>query len=327
MVNYKKCLELTDKPLKNEIMNMNESGTEDGTIDLRQIWDAIWQGKVIIISVTTFFIVAFVAVALYLNNTYQSTVLLSPQQRDESMLAGMSGQLKSLAGLAGASLGSDMSTQATLGIEVLKSKKFLSEFVNKHNLLVPLFASNGWDQSTNALILDDDIYDDNSKAWTRKITSPQLLIPGSVEIHSEFMKILSTSLNEDTGMITVSLVTHSPHISKDWLEWLIADLNEVIRKKDVLQAEKSITYLQEKIEKTQVAEIRNIFFKLIETEQRKILMAETKSEYVFETLDPASLAFKKSGPMRSLIVIMGAFLGGFLGLLIVFIRFSLRKNR
>ncbi|TOH86698.1 GNVR domain-containing protein, partial [Vibrio parahaemolyticus] len=63
-------------------------------------------------------------------------------------------------------------------------------------------------------------------------------------------------------------------------------------------------------------------------EQTKSLMlAEAQEEFVFKVVDPAVVPELKSKPKRSLIVIVGTFMGFMLGLALVLIRYAIVKNR
>ncbi|MGK4475399.1 GNVR domain-containing protein [Aeromonas molluscorum] len=48
---------------------------------------------------------------------------------------------------------------------------------------------------------------------------------------------------------------------------------------------------------------------------------------MFKVLDPAVIAEEKIKPKRALIVVLGALLGGMLGVMIVLIRFAFRHDR
>ena len=50
------------------------------------------------------------------------------------------------------------------------------------------------------------------------------------------------------------------------------------------------------------------------------MLAEVRPEYVFKTIDPAIAPEKKSKPSRALICIIGTFIGGVLGVVLVAIR-------
>jgi LPS O-antigen subunit length determinant protein (WzzB/FepE family) len=125
----------------------------------------------------------------------------------------------------------------------------------------------------------------------------------------------------------VSYDSISPVRAKQWIDFIVEDLNVEIRNKDVVLADKGIQYLESQLEKTKIADIQNIFFKLIEDQISKKLLAETKEEYVFEVIDPAVVAEKKVKPSRVLICLLGAFIGSLLSMIVIFVLHLHKTNK
>lgn len=229
--------------------------------------------------------------------------------------------------MAGINLGSSGvgGSKTALGIEILQSRKFLGEFIERHKLYADLLAASGWDSSNNRIKYDGDLYDIESKTWVRSAKMPQAAIPSQLEGHGAFVKVLGISQSSDTGFIQVSVEHYSPHIAKLWVDLLVLDLNAEIRKQDVTDAEASINYLREQLGATSLAELKTIFYELIEEQTKTIMLANSRPEYLFRTIDPAVANEKKIRPQRALICIAGVIVGGGLGLLMVFGQYLLRK--
>jgi uncharacterized protein involved in exopolysaccharide biosynthesis len=65
-----------------------------------------------------------------------------------------------------------------------------------------------------------------------------------------------------------------------------------------------------------VVELRQALYTLIETEIKKVMIAQGSEEYAFKVIDPARVAEEKSSPRRALITLVGAFAGLMLGIVI-----------
>jgi uncharacterized protein involved in exopolysaccharide biosynthesis len=127
--------------------------SKDDEIDLAELWNTIWAGKILIVAISFIFSVASVAYALSKPDIYKASVLLSPTASEGGGgLAGLSGQFGGLASLAGINLGGSGGDKTTLALEIIKSRSFLEKFISKHNLLVPLMSSEKWDVSSNNII-------------------------------------------------------------------------------------------------------------------------------------------------------------------------------
>ncbi|MEQ3621959.1 MAG: Wzz/FepE/Etk N-terminal domain-containing protein [Marinobacter sp.] len=298
----------------------------DDEIDLRQLFVTLWQGKWIIIVTTVLFAVAGVFYALSKPNVYQASVLLAPAQ-NEGNSGGISGQLGGLASLAGINLGGGGSNKTVIAKEVLKSRAFLTDFIHRHNLSVPLMATEAWSMKSQSWVIDPEIYSVETGEW-RLDGEGESLKPTDWDMVKKFREVhLSLSEDKETGMLTVKLKSLSPPVAKEWADLLIKDINEHMRRQDVQEAEARIAYLEEKLNETNIAGMQQVFYQLIESETRTVMLANAQNEYVFKTVDPAVVPQEKSEPKRALIAVLATMLGGMLGVVIVFVRAFIRSGK
>lgn len=285
----------------------------DDEIDLRELFLALWHGKWLIFVATFVFAATGALYALYKPNIYLSTVLLAPASEENTGISSVGGGLGGLASLAGISLGNSGSNQTVIGQEILKSRKFQTEFIREHNLAPLLIAVEGWERETNELIYDLDLYDPTEKQWQQS-TKGRSQTPTDWELVEKFREEhFSISESKDTGMISINLKHYSPIVAKNWADWLVQDINSYLREQDVKEAELRVEYLEKKLKTTQVAEMQKIFYQLIENETRTIMLANAQKEYAFKTIDPAVSAEEKHEPKRSVIVAIFTLLGGAIG--------------
>jgi len=292
----------------------------DDEIDLRELFGVLWRGKWTIVITTVLAAAIAVAVALNMPNIYRSEALLAPISAENGGLGGLASKYGALAGLAGISLPSGGSDKTSLGLEIMKSRQFFEQFLSRHDVLVPLMATQGWDPSTGDLVLNSEVYDVASGQWLREAKPPRGSQPSVQEAHEVFLGLLSTSQDKTSGFVTVAVEHQSPIVAQQWVEWLVADINETVRAQDVAQAERSIAYLEEQIRATSLAELQAGFFELIQSQIETMMLAKATPEYLFKTIDPAVVPELKVKPKRSLIAALGVVLGGMLGVLFVLIR-------
>lgn len=313
---------------------MNESkqtlppAAKDGEIDLREVFRVLWAGKWLVGGISfTATIIATIA-ALMLPNIYRAEALLAPNDQDRAGgLSALAAQYGGLASLAGIDLDGGQSDKTALGIEVLKSRKFISDFIGRHDILIPLIAAEGWNAESGELQFDSDVYDVAAKRWVRNVRPPKKTIPSLQEAYKEFVDILSVVQDKKSGFVKVSVEHYSPTIASQWVEWLVEDVNSTIMQKDVSEAEQAISFLNKQIQSTSLAELQIVFFRLIEEQTKTVMLANVTSEYVFSTVDPAIAPEIKAKPKRSLIVLLGMLLGGMVGVAVLLAKFSLTSNR
>ena len=286
-------------------------------VDLRELFLAIWRGKWFIIALTLVFALGGVAYALYLPDVYTARAKVAPE--DGQGGGQMGGQLGNLASLAGVNVGSGGSGKTVIAKEVLQSRAFLTDFIYRRNLEVPLAATEGWNAKKQEWRINTEVYNPQDDSWKTN-EEGQSAEPSDWELYKIFSDKLSVSQNEETGMLTLSISSQSPQAAQKWAEWLLADINEHMREKDVREARKRIDYLRQKLQETSITGMQQVFYQLIESETRTVMLANANDEYVFESIDPAVTPEEASEPKRALICMVSTLAGGLLAVLIVFVR-------
>ncbi len=293
---------------------------DDDEIALRELFSVIWQGKWIIIFITALFAITSVVYLINKPNIYQSEVLLAPAEEDsQSGLAGLAGQFGGLASLAGVNLGGGSSNKSQLAFEVLKSRKFVSDFVEKHNILPALMAVKSWNMETNKVVYDVEIYDVQKNIWLREVKAPFKPKPSMQEAYKQFKEIVSVNVDKETGMVTLAVEHVSPYVAQQWVSWLVEDINATMKQRDVIEANKSAVFLTRQIEQTEVSDIRTVLYKLIEEQTKTIMFANVRDEYVFKIIDPPLIPEEKLKPSRALICFFVTLIGGILSVMLVLV--------
>lgn len=296
--------------------------------DLVELCQSIWLEKKLIISITLILTVLSSIYAINQPNIYRASTLLAPagDQGGASGLSNMAGQFGGLASLAGINLGGSGTDKTGLALEVLKSRLFIENFIKKYQLLLPLMATEKWDPNTNTLILNDEVYDASKKVWLIDIKAAKKAEPSPWKSYKKFMDIMSVSVDKETGMITLTVEHYSPLIAKQWLIWLVSEINNTMREQDKSEAQRSIDFLSKKLQETQLADMQTVFYQLIEEQTKTIMLAEVSQEYVLKTIDPANTPDENAKPKTALIIAISFIFGVFLSLFIVFIRFTLKLS-
>lgn len=308
-------------------ISQNSEIVIDDEIDLRELFVVLWDGKLLISAITGIAAAISVIVALSLPNIYTASALLAPAESSGGGLSGLMKQYGGLASLAGVSLpGGGEGSRAQLGMELMKSRAFIGNFVERHDILPELMAVESWEQASGDVIFDSKKYDAATKNWVRGAEQHQLPQPSAQEAHKAFTAILGISEDKQTGYVSVSIEHQSPVVAAQWVSWLVKDVNAAVRMQDVDEATKSIEYLKQQAAKTSLADLQTVFFELIQSQTETVMLAEVRPEYVFKTIDPAVVPEEKSGPSRALICVLGTLLGGMLGTIIVLIRHYARSE-
>lgn len=210
----------------------------------------------------------------------------------------MLSQFGGIAGLAGIDIGA-LGGQADNASAILKSRMLVEEFIERNDLLPILFADD-WDS------------DDRPTLWF-----------GVRKFREDVM-----SIREDVtlGVTYVTIDWTDPVIAAGWANGIVALTNEIVRNRDRETAERNIAFLNEEIERANVVELQRVLYSLVEAEMKTVMLANANPEYAFSMVDPAVVPEVRAFPHRSLIVIIGTMLGGFLALIVVLVRLIMRRG-
>ncbi len=280
-----------------------ESEDELSLIDL---WKIVWKRIWLILTLGPLTGVVGIVVAFNSTEIYRSEVLLAPASEDESGggLAALAGQFGGLASMAGINIGGGNDTATA--IATLKSRKFLLPFIEENRLNKVLFYKD-WDEGSNSWIRSNDRRGPDGT-------------PTNAELVEFFLdEVLRVSEDNKTGLVTLAMEWEDPELATTWANELSMRINSHLKEKAKLETEKNLAYLEELLAVTQVIEIRESLYPLIESQTQSAMLANAKEEYAFRIIDPAYVPEIRVRPKRTLIVLASGMLGGFLGIFLCFV--------
>lgn len=295
-------------------------------IGFRELIQIIWDGKWL---VAAFVVLGglFAGTYAYLQpDTYKSEALLAPAESEQQgAVSRLAQQYGGLASMAGIELGDTGANRTEIALAILKSRDFLINFINRHDLRVPLMAAKEWDSQNKEWIIDRNRYNPESGEWVKSEETGQSKRPSDLAAYSAFRNRLKISKEQDTGLITVSLELVSPVAAQEWLAKLINDLNDRMRQRDIAETERTIAYLNEQIKQTSLTDMRQVFFQLVENQIQRQMLAKIREQYALRVVDPPMVPEKSAAPNRKLIIAVGIMLGGMLAIMVIFFRAVLRR--
>ena len=266
--------------------------------------------------------------AIRLPNLYTSSVTLVPNEQVMSAGFGVNASgLSSLASIAGVSIPAPKVDKVQLALTTLQSRRFISQFVDTHGLLVPLMAAKAWQRDANELVIDPGIYSVESETWTRPVPEYRDPRPSQLEAYEVFASRLNVIEDRRSGSITLTFTHVSPTVARDWLELIVADLNAEILQQDVDEARRAIEFLEERIASTSLAEVQAVLFDLIEENMKTMMLAQMSPDYIFRVIDPPLAPERKSAPNRPMILVFGIAFAAIIGLLAVLAADAYQRRR
>ena len=179
-------------------------------------------------------------------------------------------------------------------------------------------AIKSWDAESNTIKYNEGLFNSEKQTWT-EIPSPQ-------ESYKVFKRLLEFSKDFDTGFVSISIKHQSPYIAKEWTDLIVNQVNYFFRTEDKREAQAAMDFLNLQIAQTSFTEIKQVIAQLLQQKMQTLALIEANEFYVFSYIDPPMVMEEKSEPTRSSISILGAILGGMLGILFVIVRHYLTNR-
>lgn len=293
---------------------------DEDHINVLEFFDTLWKGKFTILFLVFVFSISSVFYALSLKDYYRSSSLLSVNQDSNNSFGGLSSvasQYGSIASFAGISLPSESGNKKDLVLATLNSRVFLERLLKNDWVLPGLYAASSYDKVTKKLNFDKSLYNPVTKIWQIDNKTKKSFKPSLLEAHIKYKNILNIEDNISSGFIKIEIEHLSPFYAKEFLDIIIEEINLMIREQDMLESSNALKYLEDQINQTQVADIRNSINTMIQAQMKTQMLAKIKKDYLLSQIDPPYVAERKSRPTRSVICIFGAILGLALGIFIV----------
>lgn len=242
-----------------------------------------------------------------------STELMAVSNRTGSLglgnLGGSAAQLSGLASLVGVNLHGGSSTK-TLALATLQSEILTDTYIKAHNLL-PILYAKYWDAKKNEWKLGDSER-----------------IPTLWKANRLFKrKIRSIDNDLKTGVITLSIRWKNPYQAAQWANGLVKLTNDYLRQKAINEAQRRIAFLNREAQRTNVVEIKNAIYSLMESEIKSEMVAKGRAQYALQIVDPAVPPQEKSFPKPILWIVGGVLAGIFFALLAGVLRETLADEQ
>ncbi|WP_234571707.1 Wzz/FepE/Etk N-terminal domain-containing protein [Rhodohalobacter sp. 614A] len=352
----------------------------DDEIDLIDIFRKLWEGRKMIFLTVVVFAVIGLIVALTGVKEYTSEVSLMPET-GQSMSLGALGSLAQQFGFSAGGRPSGDNISVYLYPAVINSNVFMAElmqyevsvpgmneevtleeyfreyqnssFINKllkYTIMLPFTVKN-WIFKN-----EDSVMTTSGRAFTGQDKMKRLthMPRGDWEILRNINGRIGTSINEETGVFTVSVQMQDPYIAADVADEIVQRLSEYITENRTQKARQELEFIEERFQEAKISfeeaqqqlakfndQNRGQLTAMAQTEEQLLQsqynlnfnlynsMAQRLEEArisvqedtpVIKVLEPAAVPDRRSAPRRTFILAVFIILGGLLGTGIVLLR-------
>jgi uncharacterized protein involved in exopolysaccharide biosynthesis len=297
---------MSEDPKSSTKYVMVESGppSDEDEIDLLELIRTLLQAWKIIVGMTILCTCIAVAYAFFSPVVYKAKTLLAPAQEDETAASSLLNQFGGLVAIAGVKDKSSSFMSRVLG--TLNSRQFLESFIREHNLLEQIF----FDQWNTEL-----------KEWIPRKDGTIVKMSDGINL---LLGAISCVEDKSTSLYTVSVTLNDPNLASLICNEIVISLNAKFRERAIKRALLKEEYLKEELSKTNLSDVKNVLYTMLQAEKQKAMLAKITKNTAFEVIDPAVSGFLVK-PKHELIVILGGLCGGFLGIFAVLFGQFLQK--
>lgn len=247
--------------------------------------------KVLLLFCWTMILAFAIVYALFSRPIYRAELVLAPveSERGSSLVSSLGGQVGQLASFAGLNAGNAGNLYTHLAL--LTSKEFTRDFI-LNNALLPVLYEDDWN------------FDDGTWKHGQEKTMWKVL--------SDFdRKVRSVDYDVTTGIVRLRIDWYSGEVASRWANEMGDQLNAMIRRRAIQEANDSVRYLKEALAKNSIVGVEQSMNRLLESQINKIMMANVRKDYAFQVIDPAMPPAESAQlrPNRPLIIAIGLVFG------------------
>lgn len=236
----------------------------------------------------------------FITPRYEATAVMMAVEASNlsSVLGDVSPALGGLIGAAGFDVGSQSKEREAVAI--LQSRAFAISFIERENALPVIFP---------------ELWDSERRVWLTKSGAA----PSPNSAYKRFNHGIRTiRRNTETGLIQLAIRLPNRVLAAEWANKLAAQLNEELRRRVITEAQASLNFLNNELDKTAVVGIREAIFKLVEAQTKEIMLAKVREQYALRITDPAAAADEDDPvfPKPAVLAVLGALSGLLLGIVI-----------
>ena len=252
----------------------NQPSHNNDDIDLIEIFEKLKEGKKNIVIVTAIFSLLGFLLGNIITPIYQSVIIISPviqqQQGGSSSMLAQLGPLAQSFGLGNVGQAAD----DKVALAIYKSKPFSNRLFIDDQLLSAMFKER-WEGKNNRWI-------DGNR-------------PSDISINSRYRRMIQIEQDANTNTIHISFNHENPVFAAQVANKSIDELNDFMREKSIKESEESQKYLNDTLALTNIVDVKNVIYNLIEEQIKATMLASVRKEYIFKVVDYASVP---SSPVR-----------------------------
>lgn len=267
---------------------------DEAVIDLRDLAAALWRGKWVLLAFALIGVVLGVMRLHEHTPKYQARMIVSPSlSTDPTMTSGgvgagiRGGQLGALAGLAGLSIGQqEMATTFDRLKEAFKSLELAQTLDRKYGLFMRVFGAS-WNAETQSWIRPEGWRFELGEAIAEFLRQPTWAPPNMESLAKYIGGAVQVLEIKNSPFVEIVVEHPDPDFALNLLKTAYDEADQLLREQDRRQVEQRRSYLEERLARTSLYDMRQVVLALMAQEERSAMLLESDLPYAARTIEPA----------------------------------------
>jgi LPS O-antigen subunit length determinant protein (WzzB/FepE family) len=306
---------------------MHQNNELKDEIDLKDLFLALWRGKVYIVLISIVFV--FIA-SFYLQNMerkYSIEYNLKPvgEQKNTPSLVGLGG----IASLAGIQLPTNSNSDFSIFKELITSVE-VSEIIFENKKIIKDIFRSEWDETLNnfsrpakskiqIIVSDAKKFLSGNKEVNYIPPSPKRLaifLYESIEIIEE----------TGTGFLKIKSETPKPKMMLSLIKEAIEVSDKIMRQRYISFSTEPLAFYKEKIRTARSREHREALAELIGKEEQRLMFASRGKYFIAEPYINPTISLYPTSPKSKQILVFSLVLGLLIGTALILLRHAIKKE-
>ncbi len=290
---------------------------ETDFLTLRELFTILMNGKKVIFTTVSLFILGAVLFLIFTTHKYVADVYIGPNENALSQYTPKSsfGSLAGAAGLFGGNEGGDFSKISDLITSELVARQLL-----KDSEIVEVYFPEIWDEKAGRWLPAKGIIATMKGAVAEIFGRPAWTPPDEKALSEILKKDFSSSSVGETQMKKISYAHKNPRIAKNILMKSLHIADSIIKQGNLLQIKNNINYLENRLPTIPLVEVRNQLTIQLAEEEKKKMVLESDLPYAYSQLDSIFVDSSPSRPSIFGVITLGFISGILFGAISIYIK-------
>ena len=306
---------------------MHQNFELDDEIDFKELFLTLWRGKIYIILLP---LISVFLASQFLHSAERKYTLkynLKPvgEAKKSKSLSGLGG----IASIAGIQLPSSSNTDFVIFKELITSTE-VSEIIFENKKIIKDIFKYEWNEKTNSFSnppqSEMQVLLGKFKKLLTGNKNINYMSPDPERLAIFIYNNIRIKQNDETGFLEFTSQTSNPELILSLIIEAAEASDKIMRQRYIDFSTQPLAFYKEKLRTARSREHREALAQLISGEEQKLMFASRGKYFIAEPYINPTISYYPTSPKPKLVLALSLVFGLFIGIVIIYIRRSIRKD-